>query len=179
MRDGSTINDAFSHPSGVAKIDWLGTSCHRAVPSQKTGRPCRSTKYRPLSLTRTGAGGIHKHKLPSDLNHCNKGGSGKRQLAEGESGSSRRKVARARNKGHNSAMLEGERYTKRCRRWNWAGNAHELTCSCYRNRPFLSKERTCRYLIDAINASRVKHDFDLWAYVFMPDHVHLVIHPQR
>jgi putative transposase len=76
-------------------------------------------------------------------------------------------------------MLEGQRYTKRCQRWNWAGHAHELTFSCYRNRPFLSKERTCKYLADAISASRVKHDFDLWAYVFMPDHVHLVIHPRR
>ena len=76
-------------------------------------------------------------------------------------------------------MLEGERYTKRCRRWNLAGHAHELTFSCYKNRPFLSKERTCRYLAAAINASRVKHDFDLWAYVLMPDHVHLVIHPRQ
>jgi len=54
-----------------------------------------------------------------------------------------------------------------------------LTFSCYLTRPFLSKERTCQYLVDAINASRAKHDFDLWAYVFMPDHVHLVIHPRQ
>lgn len=80
---------------------------------------------------------------------------------------------------HNDAMHKGKKYTKLCHRWNWVGHAHELTFSCYLNRPFLSKERTCRYLVDAINASRVKHDFDLWAYVFMSDHVHLVIHPRR
>ncbi len=28
-------------------------------------------------------------------------------------------------------------------------------------------------------AAKAKHAFDLWAYVFMPDHVHLVIFPQR
>jgi len=76
-------------------------------------------------------------------------------------------------------MLEGKRYSKHCHRWDIGGQAHELTFSCYRNRPFLSRERTCTYLVDAIVASRKKHDFDLWAYVFMPDHVHLVICPRK
>jgi len=80
---------------------------------------------------------------------------------------------------YTGAMLKGEKYTKLCHRWNWAGHAHELTFSCYPNRPFLSKERTCTYLVDAINAGRIKHDFDLWAYVFMPNHVHLVIRPRQ
>jgi len=75
-------------------------------------------------------------------------------------------------------MLNGGRYTKRCQRWDFAGHAHELTFCCYQNRPFLSKDRTCRYLADAIAAARVAHHFDLWAYVFMPNHVHLVIHPR-
>ena len=76
-------------------------------------------------------------------------------------------------------MLDGHRYTKRCHRWNEAGHAHELTFSCYRNRPFLSKDRTCGYLVEAIIAAKAKHSFDLWAYVFMPDHVHLILYPQR
>ena len=76
-------------------------------------------------------------------------------------------------------MLDGERYTKRCRRWNYAGQAHELNFNCYLNRAFLSRERTCKYLIDSINTARRKYEFDLWAYVFMPNHVHLVIHPRR
>ncbi len=75
-------------------------------------------------------------------------------------------------------MLNGERYTKRCVRWNWAGHAHELTFSCYQGHPFLAKERTCRWLVDSINSARQKHDFDLWAYVFMPNHVHLIMHPR-
>ena len=76
-------------------------------------------------------------------------------------------------------MLNGKIYTKSCRRYNTAGNAHELTFSCYKNRPFLSKERTCKYLVDSIISSREKHGFYVWAYVFMPSHVHLLICPKR
>ena len=30
----------------------------------------------------------------------------------------------------------------------------------------------------SLNQARERHDFDLWAYVFMPDHVHLLIRPR-
>ena len=76
-------------------------------------------------------------------------------------------------------MLNGKIYTKGCHRYNIAGNAHELTFSCYHNQPFLSKDRTCKYLADSIISSREKHGFDVWAYVFMPSHVHLLICPRR
>jgi putative transposase len=76
-------------------------------------------------------------------------------------------------------MEIGESYRKRCHRYNFAGNAHELTFSCFHNRPFLKSERTCNYLVDAIIAAKVKHAFDVWAYVFMPEHVHLLICPRR
>jgi putative transposase len=33
-------------------------------------------------------------------------------------------------------------------------------------------------LADAIDLARGKHEFDLWAYVFMPEHVHLLICPR-
>ena len=76
-------------------------------------------------------------------------------------------------------MLKGERYTKRCERWNRAGHTHELTFSCYGGHPFLAKERTCLWLVDSINSARRKHDFDLWAYVFMPNHAHVIICPRK
>jgi REP element-mobilizing transposase RayT len=47
-------------------------------------------------------------------------------------------------------MRDGERYTKRCHRWDFAGHAHELTFNCYMNRSFLSRERTCGYLIETM-----------------------------
>src|SRR5690242_21964302 len=61
---------------------------------------------------------------------------------------------------------------------NAPGHAHELTFSCYPRFPFLKAERTCRSLVDAIQAARVKHNFDLWAYVFMPEHVQLIVCPR-
>ena len=50
---------------------------------------------------------------------------------------------------------------------NAPGEAHELT--------FLKRERVCGWLADALNDARAKLDVRLWAYVFMPDHVHLLI----
>jgi len=61
---------------------------------------------------------------------------------------------------------------------NTPGHAHEPTFSCYHRFPFLKAERTCQWLADAIQAVRAKHSFDLWAFVFMPEHVHLIVRPR-
>jgi putative transposase len=62
--------------------------------------------------------------------------------------------------------------------FNIAGHAHELTFSCFRRYPFLRAERCCQWLAESINAARERHDFALWGYVFMSDHVHLIIFPR-
>ena len=62
---------------------------------------------------------------------------------------------------------------------NTSGHAHELTFSCYQRFAFLKAERTCQWLADAIHAARVKQSFDLWAFVFMPEHVHLIVRPRQ
>lgn len=62
---------------------------------------------------------------------------------------------------------------------NDPGHAHELTFSCYHGFPFLSRDRTCHWLKDAIDDARGKLNFDLWAWVFMPEHVHLIVHPRQ
>ena len=62
---------------------------------------------------------------------------------------------------------------------NDPGHVHELTFSCFRGFSFLRAERTCQWLVDAINAAREQHHFSLWAYVFMPNHVHLLIYPNE
>ncbi|HCS50240.1 transposase [Rubinisphaera sp.] len=59
------------------------------------------------------------------------------------------------------------------------GHAHELTFSCYRNFPFLKAEQCCQWLADSIDLARKKYQFQLWAYVFMPDHVHLIVFPHK
>jgi len=68
---------------------------------------------------------------------------------------------------------------KRCTRYNLPGNAHELTFSCYKGRPFLSRNRTRSFLVEALIRSKEKQQFDLWAYVFMPNHVHLLLWPRN
>jgi len=67
----------------------------------------------------------------------------------------------------------------RRRNFNEPGHAHELTFSCYQRHPFLKAERTCVWLEESINAARQKWGFNLWAYVFMPEHVHLIVAPRR
>lgn len=62
---------------------------------------------------------------------------------------------------------------------NEPGHAHEFTFSCYRRFQFLKAERTCEWLAEAIDTARKEHDFALWAYVFMPEHVHLIIYPRQ
>jgi putative transposase len=66
---------------------------------------------------------------------------------------------------------------KTCERWNESGHAHFLTFSCFQRRPFLSKDRSREWLVNAIEQARSKHRFHLWAYVIMPEHVHLLIWP--
>jgi putative transposase len=62
---------------------------------------------------------------------------------------------------------------------NEPGHAHELTFSCYRGFPLLGRERTCQWLAEAIDAARREFDFSLWAYVFMPEHVHILLCPKQ
>ncbi|MFQ6007623.1 MAG: transposase [Candidatus Zixiibacteriota bacterium] len=70
-------------------------------------------------------------------------------------------------------------HRKQCHRYNIPGHAHELTFCCYQHRAFLNSERTCHYLAEAIIRAKAIHQFDLWAYVFMPEHVHLLICPRK
>ena len=64
---------------------------------------------------------------------------------------------------------------KTIRHFNDPGHAHFLTFSCYRRFPLLNSDRTRRWLIEAIETARRKHNFAVLAYVVMPEHAHLVI----
>jgi len=68
---------------------------------------------------------------------------------------------------------------KRLERYDDHGDARELTFSCYQRRPFLVRERTRQWLCDAIARARSLHPFELWAYVVMPEHVHLLVWPTQ
>ncbi|MGY8771302.1 MAG: transposase [Pirellulales bacterium] len=52
-----------------------------------------------------------------------------------------------------------------------------MTFSCYRRLPLFTKQRTSQWIVEAIERSRQKNPFDLWAWVIMPEHVHIVLLP--
>ena len=76
-------------------------------------------------------------------------------------------------------MLSKTDHHKKCRRYDIAGHAHELTFSCFRRQPFLSDDRFCTFLGEAVGRAMTIHRCELWAYVFMPEHVHLLVHPKE
>jgi putative transposase len=75
-------------------------------------------------------------------------------------------------------LMRSPRHQHR-RNYNDPGHAHELTFSCYQGFKFLASDRSCGWLADSIERARCRFEFDLWAYVFMPEHAHLVVHPRK
>jgi putative transposase len=70
-------------------------------------------------------------------------------------------------------------HRKQCKRYNDPGHAHALTFSCFQRQPFLSKERSCQWLLNAMDHARQWHSNHLWAYVIMPEHAHVLVYPTR
>jgi putative transposase len=68
-------------------------------------------------------------------------------------------------------------HRKRCRRFNLPGHAHYLTFSCFQRQPFLSRDRSRQWLAEAIGFARTKYQYELWAYVIMPEHAHVIVFP--
>ena len=63
--------------------------------------------------------------------------------------------------------------------YNAPGDSHFLTFSTFKRLPLLTKQRSCQWVVDAIVLSRERNPFDLWAWVIMPEHVHLVLNPHE
>ena len=70
-------------------------------------------------------------------------------------------------------------YRKLCKRYDEPGHAHYLTFSCFRNQPFLEGDRARQWFVSALAEAKRKHPFCLWAWVIMPEHVHLLIYPRE
>jgi putative transposase len=62
---------------------------------------------------------------------------------------------------------------------NLPGHAHELTFCCYRRQPLLVTEHVVHWLIRSVARAREALHFDLWGYVVMPEHVHLLVRPRE
>jgi len=63
--------------------------------------------------------------------------------------------------------------------FNIPGHSHFLTFSCWKRRPLLVDHHTCSEFTRALDKARRTEQFDIWAYVLMPEHVHLLIRPCR
>ncbi len=70
-------------------------------------------------------------------------------------------------------------HRKGVRSYNIPGHVHELTFSCFRRPPLLSRDRTRRWFVDALEDARRDLDLALWAYVIMPEPVHVLCWPRQ
>ena len=66
-------------------------------------------------------------------------------------------------------------HRKRVRHYDEPGHFHELTFSCYRRMPLLTNDVWRAMLSVSIDRAVKGHSFRLIAFVFMPEHVHLLI----
>jgi len=57
------------------------------------------------------------------------------------------------------------------------GLGYFLTYSCYRRLPLLRSARTRNWVIDSLRLTRDRFSLQLWAYVVMPEHVHVLFVP--
>jgi putative transposase len=70
-------------------------------------------------------------------------------------------------------------HRKRVQSYNIAGHAHELTFSCFRRLRLLNRDHSRLWFINAMESARRRLRLHIWAYVIMPEHVHLIVHPQE
>ena len=70
-------------------------------------------------------------------------------------------------------------FSKRRRRFDGDMAPRELTFSCYKGFQFLARDRTRIWFIEALEKARREWSVDLWAWVLMPEHVHLLVAPRE
>lgn len=58
------------------------------------------------------------------------------------------------------------------------GIVHSLTFSTYRRQRFFEDERVVRLFLESLEKARERYRFLVWAYVVMPEHIHLLVPPR-
>lgn len=74
-------------------------------------------------------------------------------------------------------MRTASSHRKRVRHFNEPGECHELTFSCYRRMALLTNDDWREKLSRSIDRAMAGHAFRLVAFVYMPEHVHLLVYP--
>ena len=67
---------------------------------------------------------------------------------------------------------------KQIRHYERLRHLHELTFSCYQRRPLLTNDAWRGILAKSLSAACTEEQFRLIAFVFMPEHVHLLVLPE-
>lgn len=70
-------------------------------------------------------------------------------------------------------------HRKRVKHYHDPGHCHGLTFSCYQQRPLLTNHQWRGMLSESIDRAIERHDYRLLAFVYMPEHVHLMVLPGR
>jgi putative transposase len=70
-------------------------------------------------------------------------------------------------------------HRKKVKHFHEPGDFHELTFSCYQRMQLLTNDRWRLHLARSIDDAIEAEQFRLVAFVFMPEHVHLLVFPTR
>ena len=69
-------------------------------------------------------------------------------------------------------------HRKTIRHFDELNHVHELTFSCFQRLPLLVDNEWREQFCMALDRAIARHQYRLLAYVLMPEHVHLIVHPQ-
>ena len=61
------------------------------------------------------------------------------------------------------------------KRYHGAGHDHFITFSCHNRKPYLNTPAACDLFVKTLEATRSRYGFNVFGYVVMPEHVHLVM----
>jgi len=74
-------------------------------------------------------------------------------------------------------MQTPQGYRKRVKHFHEGGECHELTFSCYRRKPLLTADAWREMLSESITRASARHHYQVVAFVYMPEHIHLLVLP--
>jgi len=63
----------------------------------------------------------------------------------------------------------------RLKRYHTFGHDHFVTFSCYKRLPYLNNDHARITFLETLERTRQRHQFHVYAYVLMPEHVHLLL----
>lgn len=74
-------------------------------------------------------------------------------------------------------MIETRPHCKLIKHYHEAGELHELTFSCYKRQPLLTNDVWRHQLSLCLDVAGQECEMQLAAFVFMPEHIHLLVAP--